>query len=426
MEILKFAKKEDGTYSVYAGDKENMPKHLEIPSSYEGIPVTAIGRGGFQYCKIQSVTIPESVTEIGAFAFRKCTSLSEIRLPDSLRQIGEWAFSDTALESAHEKDEAFYIGNNLIGARPVSDVFAIRKGTRTVAACIAYENEWNAKTVTIPASVVAISDGAFATAYDFSDDYTTEAFVVDPANHRYYYKGNCLIEKCTKRVIAGCGKSVIPVGVTSIGKMAFMDSGIKSVTIPEGVSSIERSAFMECYDLSEVTLPDSLKTIGENAFSGCGIRDLCIPDSVTKIGKGCFSETDLESLKVGSGLSEIPDFAFDAFEVRGCPLQQVTIPGNVKRIGSSAFSQCNNLQTVRLEEGVEDIDEFAFFNDQKLSEVTLPKTLKSITGNAFDMCVSLNEIKYAGTSDEWKAVTKAEDWCGERQIPVVCKDETVI
>ena len=131
-------------------------------------------------------------------------------------------------------------------------------------------------------------------------------------------------------------------------------------------------------------------------------------------------------MKVGSGLSEIPDFAFDAFEVRGCPLQQVTIPRNVKRIGSSAFSQCNNLQTVRLEEGVEDIDEFAFFNDQKLSEVILPKTLKSITGNAFDMCVSLNEIKYAGTSDEWKAVTKAEDWCGERQIPVVCKDETVI
>ena len=49
MEILKFAKKEDGTYSVYAGDKENMPKHLEIPSSYEGIPVTAIGRRGLQY-----------------------------------------------------------------------------------------------------------------------------------------------------------------------------------------------------------------------------------------------------------------------------------------------------------------------------------------------------------------------------------------
>lgn len=39
MEILKFTKKEDGTFLVYAGDKENLPKHLEIPSSHDGIPV---------------------------------------------------------------------------------------------------------------------------------------------------------------------------------------------------------------------------------------------------------------------------------------------------------------------------------------------------------------------------------------------------
>ena len=39
-----------------------------------------------------SVTVPDSVTQIGTNAFEKCISLQEITLPDSVREIGTKAF----------------------------------------------------------------------------------------------------------------------------------------------------------------------------------------------------------------------------------------------------------------------------------------------------------------------------------------------
>ncbi len=43
--------------------------------------------------KLISIEIPNSVTQIGEYAFIICSGLTSIEIPDSVTQIGDYAFS---------------------------------------------------------------------------------------------------------------------------------------------------------------------------------------------------------------------------------------------------------------------------------------------------------------------------------------------
>lgn len=60
--------------------------------------VTDIGAGAFQYSALTSMIIPNGITKIRGFAFYHCTSLKSVTLPNSITQIQRDAFRDcTAL-----------------------------------------------------------------------------------------------------------------------------------------------------------------------------------------------------------------------------------------------------------------------------------------------------------------------------------------
>jgi hypothetical protein len=61
----------------------------------------------------------------------------------------------------------------------------------------------------------------------------------------------------------------IPNSVTTIGESAFRGCSLTSVTIPNSVTTIEGDAFNSCSSLTSVTIPNSVTTIGGSAFAHC-------------------------------------------------------------------------------------------------------------------------------------------------------------
>lgn len=69
------------------------------------------------------------------------------------------------------------------------------------------------------------------------------------------------------------------------------------------------------------------------------ITEVTIPNSVKKIGSHAFQRCALTKITMGEGVEEIGDYAFSR-----CGLSEITISENVNSIGSYAFEECSNMK----------------------------------------------------------------------------------
>ena len=257
-----------------------------IPNS-----VTSIGDYAFRGCSsLTSVTIPNSVTSIGEGAFRGCSGLTSITIPNSVTSIGDYAFYDC------------------------SNITSV---------------EWNAK------NCQNFSNSLSAPFYSARTQITS--FIIgDSVQHIPSYL-------CYE--MDNLTSLTIPNAVTSIGDYAFRGcSSLTSVTIPNSVTSIGGYAFYGCSSLTSVTIPNSVTSIGEGAFRGCsGLTSITIPNSVTSIGDDAFYYCS--------------------------SLTSVTIPNSVTSIGRRAFCSCEKLGTLVLGDKVKSIGYEAFYGCNKLYHI---------------------------------------------------------
>ncbi len=84
-----------------------------------------------------------------------------------------------------------------------------------------------------------------------------------------------------------------------------------SYTVPEGVEAIRSKAFYKCYELTEISLPSTLKSIEEKAFFRCNLQSITLPDGLEFIGKDAFAFCSAApSVTVPASVKQIDEYAF--------------------------------------------------------------------------------------------------------------------
>ncbi len=227
---------EDGTTITGLDETKLAGKtKIRIPSKCKAIRSDYAHNGTESYrsfiAGIEEVEIPDTVTEIGDYAFHNFRKVKKINIPNSVTSIGECAF---------------YWCDSIIS-------------------------------ITIPDSVTSIGDSAFDCCSSLTNIIIPNS-VTSIGNHAFI--------DCT-----GLTSITIPESVTSIGNHAFRRcSSLTSITIPNSVTSIGNYAFYDCSSLTNITISDGVTSIGNCAFDGCSsLTSITIPDSVTSIEIYTFS-----------------------------------------------------------------------------------------------------------------------------------------
>lgn len=189
------------------------------------------------------MTIPDSVTEIGANAFAGCTNLT------SVNYIGDW--SNLTIQSGNPavQDAA---------NAPLFD-FEFIPPDNTAVIVTNYKYNGAAADVTIPSRY--------------------QGKPVTTIGHAAFF--NSAVTSVT-----------IPDSVTSISDEAFINCPkLTNISIPNSVTYIGFSAFSSCTSLKSITLPSSLSFISGALFLGCSqLTTIHIPVSVTSIGNNAFAD----------------------------------------------------------------------------------------------------------------------------------------
>ena len=222
-----------------------------------------IAGGSFFGCtSLTSVTIPNSVTNIGNKAFYNCKSLTSITIPNNVTSIGDETFYDCeSLTNVIIGNSVISIGYNaFVNCKSLTSV-TFGKNLTSISFG-AFQFCTSLTSVTIPNSVTSIGESAFYNCTSLTNiAIPNSVTIIDDS----------AFENCTSLTSVIIGNSVtIPNSVTSIGYSAFYKCiSLTSVTIGNSVARIDDSAFSNCTSLTSVTIGKSVTRIAYGAFYNC-------------------------------------------------------------------------------------------------------------------------------------------------------------
>lgn len=313
-------------------------KNTKIPDD-----VKIIGAYAFCGCSdLKSIEIPDNVSEIQVAAFDDCSNLTAIHIPAGVDKIALGVFmgcsnlNSITIDSANRSYESPGNANAIIDKGTMtllegSNNTVIPEGVKRIWQN-AFAERIHLKSITIPASVTSI------VGMPFSDCDSLEEIKVDADNAIFDSRNNCnaIIESATNTLIAGCGKTVIPEGIETIGDSAFERvKTLTHVTIPKSVTEIRGYAFERCENLSTVNLQKGIQTIGYGAFTECvGLTNLIF----------CGTKADWQAVTIDEDGREELESVLKYHEL----VKKEKVPATCGKDGSEEYWTCSICDQVYL------------------------------------------------------------------------------
>ena len=445
----------DDNGNIYPTDKSKVSGAIEIPSVWDGKPVTGIANYSFSACKkLISITIPNSVTSIGigAFwncisltsvtfaensklnsigknAFAWCGSLTNISIPNSVTSIGNSAFWNcSALTSINIPSSVTSISIQAFKeCSSLTSVNFAEDSQLTTIGAFAFNDCGSLKNINIPSSVTSIESQAFSNCSSLTDvtfnwdngqlvpnkltlgtdlfNNTSSSQTINfhiPLGTKDQYKAKFTQDILGTNITANW-ISYIQWSITNDGLISPADKRQiqGEITIPDTVdekvvTGIAESAFNGCSALTSVNFAEGskLNSIGKYAFSECAsLTSVNIPSSVTTINDGTFAEcSSLTSITIPRSVTSIDDNAFN--DCSSLTTINFDVNSRLTSIGINAFDRCGSLATIDIPDSVTTINNGVFNECKSLKTIDIPSGVTSIGKNAFADCSSLTTINF--------------------------------
>lgn len=403
----------------------------------EGSKLQSIGNHAFQFTKISAITLPESVSSIGNYAFAENRHLTEISIPQAVTKLSYGAFQGcsgltkatipetvTSIESeVFDKCQALTI----YGVKDsVADAYAERHaipfestGNAVYQGAVNDQLSWNYTDGTLTIS----GNGAMQD----MEGYTGQPW--------YKMENGVKLQERIRKVVIGAGvenigayafighsnlQEVVFEGaeqakITAIGKHAFQNTAITAISLPTSVRTLGNYCFAGCTELKSVEIPEGLGVIPYAAFQGCAtLEKATLPASLTMIEGMAFDQCPAVVI-YGLLDTKAQEYAQDnniAFEATGAATYEGAVTDSMRWsysdgvltiTGSGRMTDCSvnggqpwekayngvklqeRIEKVVIGSGVENIGAYAFFHAENLSTVVFDgeSTLKSIDKHAF-------------------------------------------
>ncbi len=344
-------------------------KTIDIPSSVDMITESAF-KG---WTGLETLEIPETVKYFSPESlFSGCRNLKYVSLPSSLTTIGASMFAGCTNLTSFD----FAAGYTKIGKN-------------------AFLGCMNLTTIDLE-GVTEIAGGAFS-GCGFTHIRIPDSMIEIP---------NSLFYNCEKLETVDFNKTEI------IRGFAFQGCPLTAVSLPASVKQIDSYAF-DCPDLEDVRLEGGAIVLEGSAFFKQGsdskpIKALFIGKDVTSLttSGGSFSifNPDFNNFIFEDG-SKCEEFGICV----GLNLTTINLPPSVTKLGCSAFKECPNLTNIEsILQNIKEIGEFAF-SGTNISSVDIPEGVEAIGPYAFYQCKNLRRFNLPSTLCELGAAAFARN-----------------
>lgn len=360
----------DGCF--YSADRTELlscPEDLESCSVMPGC--VKIADNAFKGCRrLRSIELPESLEEIGSFAF-SFTGISTFICPPRLKRIGKKAFySCKSLETFLPDDALEEIGDNAFENSGLRELH-LSAGCASVGRML-LRGAW--------------LEGHHAPALLTADEGNRH-FAIDEGGALYAKRGGRLV--LLEMMNAAHAEHRVAAGTVRIAPNAYRgNKTITRVVLPEGLKTIGNAAFQGCTSLARVNLPDSLERIDADAFYDTGLVSLRLPAKLSVVGMCALItahgeargvptlqevEVDPENGKfyTEEGLLVERRSSGDYLVCHYGKSKVVRIPPQVKALGPYALLGCGDARQLVLHDGIESMHSSSFVSNGVIENVRI-------------------------------------------------------